>query len=169
MKFVIQKVSEGCVRVNEEIVGKIGKGLVVLVGFTTNDNAKDIPQAIKKILNLRVFENEKGEHWKTSVSDNDYELLIVSQFTLYSVLKGNKPDFHKALEPTKAQELYDLFVETAMNKYKKERIQTGIFGAKMQVSLVNEGPVTIQWEYPAVNEKNIDNSDVEKDNFSKLI
>lgn len=93
MKFVIQRVTSAHVKVAEETVGKIGKGMLVLIGFTQSDKEKDIDFAANKLLNLRLWDDEKGQRWKESVKSLNLEILIVSQFTLYSVLKGNKSDF----------------------------------------------------------------------------
>jgi D-tyrosyl-tRNA(Tyr) deacylase len=149
MRFVIQRVTEACVRVNSEVVGKIGKGILVLFGITGNDKYEDLEFAANKLLNIRLFEDNKGTRWKCGVKDLDLEILIVSQFTLYAFLKGNKPDFHNALEPEKAEKMYNTFVEILKKKY-GDKVQCGKFGEYMEVSLVNDGPVTINWEYPEI-------------------
>ena len=153
MKFVIQRVLEGHVKVNGQTVGKINKGLVVLIGFTQTDKSSDIKFAANKLLNMRLWDDDSGARWKECVKSKNYEILLVSQFTLYSILKGNKPDFHKALEPDKAMKLYNAFVENLRSIYIAEKIQTGLFGEMMEVSLINDGPVTINWEYPELEEK----------------
>lgn len=146
MKFVIQRVKSASVTVEGEIVGKIDRGILVLLGFTSTDNKSSIEFAANKLLSIRLWEDNKGRNWASSVKDNDYGILVVSQFTLYSFFKGNKPDFHKAMNPTEAIVLYDLFMETLKKKHSK--VAAGKFGAMMDVSLVNDGPVTMNWEYP---------------------
>lgn len=149
MKVVIQRSKEANVKVDNKIVGKINKGLVILVGFTQNDTEKEIEYIIDKIINLRIFDDENGVMNK-SLLDVDGEILSISQFTLYAdTKKGRRPSYINALNPTDAIKLYDNF-----NQKLKEtniNIQTGIFGADMQVSLINDGPVTI------VIEKNNEN------------
>lgn len=153
MKFVIQRVLDANVKVGGEVVGKIGRGLLVLVGLTHSDKQSDIDFAAKKLLNIRLWDDENCVRWKECVKSKNYEILLVSQFTLYSIFKGNKPDFHKALEPEPAEKLYNYFLEVLKKNYVPERIQAGKFGEYMEVSLINDGPVTINWEYPEFDEK----------------
>ena len=160
MKFVIQRVLQGNVKVNEKIVGEIGPGIVVLVGFTHSDKKENLKFAANKLLSLRLWDNKDGVRWKECLKDRQFSLLIVSQFTLYSFLKGNKPDFHHAMEPEKAIILYDEFLKILKQLYIPDRIQSGMFGEMMQVSLINDGPVTINWDYP---------ENLEKDNIEELI
>ena len=125
---------------NDKVVGEIAKGLVLLVGFTYGDNEDNINKMVKKILNLRIFDDENGVMNK-SVLDVNGTILSVSQFTLYAdTKKGNRPSYIKALNGDEAIILYDLF-----NKELKKYIdvQTGIFGADMKVNIMNDGPVTI--------------------------
>ncbi|MBQ3145474.1 MAG: D-tyrosyl-tRNA(Tyr) deacylase [Clostridia bacterium] len=141
MKFVIQRVNEASVEVNNGIVGKINKGFLVLVGITHNDNIEIADRLVKKLINLRVFE-DKNEKMNLALKDVKGELLLISQFTLYANCKdGNRPAFIDAAKPDFANELYEYVIEQC----KKENInvQTGIFGADMKVSLINDGPVTI--------------------------
>jgi D-tyrosyl-tRNA(Tyr) deacylase len=146
MKVIIQRVLSGSVTVDGTIVGQIGPGLVVLLGITHDDTPTKISQTVNRVLNIRLWEND-GKRWDMSVMDKNFEVLIVSQFTLYSVLKGNKPDFHNAMAGEQAREFYERFIEEARNKYRADRIQTGAFGQYMNVSLVNDGPVTIEVNY----------------------
>lgn len=148
MKFVIQKVLEASVTVENEIVGKIGQGLMILVGLSIDDTDEYVDFVTDKFLNLRLFDDEKGNRWKESVKSLGLEILLVSQFTLYSVMKGNKPDYHFAMENEKARALFDKIVNRIKQKYDPNKIQTGKFGAMMKVALVNDGPCTIDWEYP---------------------
>lgn len=100
---------------------------------------------MRKILNLRLFENE-GKRWSNSVQDEKLEILCVSQFTLYHRLKGNKPDFHLAMQGVAAEELYNKFLDTLRGQYESDKIKDGKFGAYMQVHIVNDGPVTLELE-----------------------
>jgi D-tyrosyl-tRNA(Tyr) deacylase len=147
MKFVIQRVNSASVKVGSDVVGSIGRGLLVLIGLTHNDKYSDIEFTTNKLLNIRLFDDDKGNRWKESVKSLDLEILLVSQFTLYSILKGNKPDFHNALGPDEALKMYNIFLETLSKKH-PDKVQSGKFGEHMEVSLVNDGPVTINWEYP---------------------
>jgi len=141
MKAVIQRVTSCTVSVNNQTVGAIGNGLVVLLGMAHHDTAAEVEWMVKKIINLRIFSDENGK-MNLSVKDSGGELLVVSQFTLYSECeKGNRPSFGKAAEPEKANSLYELFV--AKCKETGLKTQTGTFGAMMDVALVNNGPVTI--------------------------
>jgi D-aminoacyl-tRNA deacylase len=141
MRVIIQRVNSASVTVQEKVISKIGKGLLCLVGVGDDDTKEDSEFISRKILNLRLWEDKDGKRWNKSVMDMKYEVLLVSQFTLYSVLKGNKPDFHKAMKPELSQEFFDTFVKEMKAKY--EPIQTGEFGAYMNVDLQNDGPITI--------------------------
>lgn len=140
MRVVVQRVKSSSVKVNEEIVGSINKGLLVLVGFTHDDNIDKIKWMVNKIINLRVFDDENGIMNK-SVCDIGGSVLSVSQFTLYADSnKGNRPSYINAMNQEEASKLYDIF-----NKELSDKIntQTGIFRADMQVELINDGPITI--------------------------
>ena len=144
MKFLIQRVSKASVEIEDKVVGKINKGFLVLIGITHDDNCEIADYLIKKLLNLRVFEDENGK-MNLNINQVNGELLLVSQFTLYANTKeGNRPSFVDAAKPDYANKLYEYIIE----KLKKENIvvQTGEFGADMQVSLINDGPVTIMLE-----------------------
>lgn len=108
--------------------------------------------SVRKILNLRLFEHE-GKRWSKSVLDEQLEILCVSQFTLYHRLKGNKPDFHYAMQGVAAEELYNKFLDSLRAKYEANKIKNGKFGAYMQVHIVNDGPVTVELESKAENNK----------------
>lgn len=141
MKVVIQRVSKAQVSVSDEIVGQINQGLVILVGFTHNDNLNNIEYIVNKIINLRVFDDDKGI-MNLSIKDKNYDILSISQFTLYAdTSKGNRPSYINSLPHEEASKLYDLFNEE-LNK-SNLRVATGIFRSDMKVSLVNDGPVTI--------------------------
>lgn len=144
MKFLIQRVKEASVEVNKEIVGKIQKGYLVLIGITTKDTKEDADFLVNKLINLRVFSDE-NDKMNLNIKQVNGEILLVSQFTLYAnTLHGNRPDFIEAAKPEYANELYEYIIkkvkETGVNT------KTGIFGAKMNVKLLNDGPVTIMLE-----------------------
>ena len=142
MIAVIQRVSEAKVEIETRISGKIGSGLLVLLGIEEADYEEDIEWLSRKIVNLRIFDDENGVMNKCLL-DIDGELLIVSQFTLHaSTKKGNRPSYIKAARPEIAIPLYDKFIGKVAEVLGKP-VQTGEFGAMMQVSLCNDGPVTI--------------------------
>ena len=144
MRAILQRVTEANVKVDGEIIGQIGNGLMILVGFGKEDTEEKLEWMVNKILNLRVFSDE-DDKINLSVTDISGELLIVSQFTLYwNCKKGTRPSFDGALDPINAEKLYDKFVEKMKNSGLK--VQTGSFGADMKVSLVNDGPVTVELE-----------------------
>jgi D-tyrosyl-tRNA(Tyr) deacylase len=146
MKVVIQRVTSASVTVDNAVISKVGKGFMILVGLHVDDTPEKFDFFIKKILNLRVFEDAEGK-MNTSMLDNEYEVLLVSQFTLYAdCKKGNRPSFVKAMPPDKASEMYQQFVARFKEQYVGERVKDGEFGAMMQVALVNDGPVTIVLE-----------------------
>lgn len=141
MKLVIQRVQKAKVEVNNEIVGKIGQGFLVLFGVGQGDTKEQADFLAEKLCNLRVFGDENGK-MNLSIKDIDGELLIVSQFTLYAdCKKGNRPNFINAAKPELANELYEYFIDECKKMVKN--VQKGVFGAKMKVSLLNDGPITI--------------------------
>ena len=142
MRSVIQRVSTAQVRVDEKITGKIGLGLLVLIGIEEGDDAGDIEWLSGKIINLRIFDDEKGV-MNRSVADVNGDLLVVSQFTLHaSTRKGNRPSYIHAAKPETAIPLYEKFLRQ-LEKDLGKPVSAGIFGAMMKVSLLNDGPVTI--------------------------
>lgn len=142
MRIVIQRVSRASVAIDGKINGAIETGLLVLIGIEENDNQADADWLAAKLINLRIFDDENGV-MNLSVSDIDGEILVVSQFTLHaSTRKGNRPSYIKAARPEQAIPLYEYFCSLLKNLSGKS-IQTGVFGSNMQVSLINEGPVTI--------------------------
>ncbi|PPQ66202.1 hypothetical protein CVT26_011061 [Gymnopilus dilepis] len=164
MRAVVQRVSSASVTVDNEVVSRIAHGLMVLVGIGIDDTEADVATLSKKILTLRVFSdpNSPQNMWKANVKDIDGDILCVSQFTLLAnTSKGNKPDFHNAMATEPSRQLYSKFLEVLRNSYKAEKIQDGVFGAMMSVSLTNEGPVTFtldtrKFEYidmPSSNKK----------------
>ena len=141
MKLVIQRVKEASVTVDEKIVGKVGKGILILVGITHTDTKEILNYLSKKVSNLRIFEDENGK-MNLSIKDVKGQLLIVSQFTLYANCNnGNRPSFTEAAKPEIANKLYEYFCDKCVEN--GIEIQKGIFGADMKVSLLNDGPVTI--------------------------
>lgn len=141
MKFVIQRVTHASVTVEQEVIGKIEQGLLVLIGISQEDNKQIADKMIKKLIDLRIFEDE-NEKTNLSLQDVSGELLLISQFTLYAdCKKGNRPSFIKAGNPTLANDLYEYII--AECKKQVSVVQTGSFGADMKVSLLNDGPFTI--------------------------
>ncbi|XP_061728834.1 D-aminoacyl-tRNA deacylase 1 isoform X2 [Cydia pomonella] len=141
MKALIQRVMKAKVTVNGEVVSNIEQGLCVLIGISKNDNLMDMEYIDKR--------------WSKSVVDKDYEVLCVSQFTLYNTWKGNKPDFHNAMPADESKKIYEQFLELLKKSYKPEKIKDGVFGAYMQVSIENDGPVTVSIESPVRDEKTL--------------
>ena len=141
MKFVIQRVTHANVTVDRAVLGKIEKGFMVLIGVEDSDTQAVADKMISKMLGLRIFEDENGKTNK-SLADVDGQLLMVSQFTLYAnCKKGNRPSFTEAGEPHRAEELYEYMVAKAREQVPV--VETGVFGAEMEVSLVNDGPFTV--------------------------
>ena len=144
MKAVIQRVKHAQVEVDKKVVGKINEGFLILLGVAPDDTKEKADAMVKKITKLRIFEDE-NEKMNLSIQDIKGELLVVSQFTLYADCSGgNRPSFINAAKPDLANELYKYFVEKC--KEVIQVVQTGIFGAHMEVSLLNSGPVTIELE-----------------------
>ena len=141
MKLVIQRVSRASVTVDQKTVGAIEKGFLVLVGIADTDTRETADKYLKKLLNLRIFEDENGKT-NLSLKDVNGQLLLVSQFTLYAdCRKGNRPSFLEAGNPDKANALYEYIIRKAREQVPV--VQTGIFGADMKVDLLNDGPVTL--------------------------
>lgn len=141
MKVIIQRVTHAAVTVEKRTVAAIENGMLVLVGFAQGDEENQFDRMIKKILNLRIFNDENGKI-NINIQQSGGSILLVSQFTLYADChKGNRPSFVKAMSPAPAQVLYEQFVEWFIKAY--PAVCSGIFGAYMQVELVNDGPVTI--------------------------
>lgn len=141
MKVVVQRVSNASVKINERIYGKINKGFLVLIGISSTDTKQDVDYLVKKVCNLRVFEDENGK-MNLSLKNIDGELLVISQFTLYGDCKdGNRPSFIEAAKPDIAIPLYEYFVDECKKNINK--VETGVFGEDMKVELLNDGPVTI--------------------------
>ena len=143
MRVIIQRVSEAAVRVDGKIVGEIKQGLMVLLGIETADTEEDVDWLLNKTLNLRIFNDADGV-MNTSLLDVEGELLVISQFTLMAATKkGNRPSYIRAAKHEQAIPLYESFCAKAQQLL-KQTVQKGSFGADMKVSLINDGPVTIQ-------------------------
>ena len=142
MRAILQRVSEAKVQVDEITIGEVGRGLLVLLGVAHDDTTADIDWLAKKIMQLRVFSDADGK-MNLSVEDVGGEILVVSQFTLYAdAKKGNRPSYIRSAPPAISVPLYEQFVGTLRERF-AGRVATGAFGAMMQVSLINDGPVTI--------------------------
>ncbi|MBQ2872380.1 MAG: D-tyrosyl-tRNA(Tyr) deacylase [Bacilli bacterium] len=143
MKILVQRCDSASVKVDNKVVGSVGKGMMILVSFTHTDNSNNIDYMVDKVLNLRIYDDEEGIMNK-SILDVGGSILSISQFTLYAdTRKGRRPSYVNALSGDKATSLYDEFNE----KLKQHiHVETGIFGAEMKVELINDGPVTIMLE-----------------------
>ena len=142
MRAVVQLVKESSVKVEGNVTGEIKNGFLVLLGIAHEDEESDVIWALDKLVKLRVFSDDKGKMNKSLIDING-AVLLVSQFTLLaSIKKGNRPSFIKAASPELAKKLYDFAINYLKNKY-KIKVETGVFGAMMEVSLINYGPVTI--------------------------
>ena len=149
MRVVIQRVKFSQVTVNSEIVGKIGRGLNLLVAIASTDTERELDWMVRKCLELRLFGGEEESHrWEKSIQEIGGELLVISQFTLYGdCRKGRRPSFDRSATPHAAEDLYNHFV--AKLRESGLRVETGKFGAMMQVSIENDGPVTLLLEREA--------------------
>lgn len=143
MKLVIQRVLNASVEIGGQVFSAISHGLMVLVGIHEDDNGADTDKLIKKLLQLRIFNDANGK-MNLSLLDVKGDLLLVSQFTLYANCdKGHRPSYIQAAKPEKAKEMYNVFVNRCKEALGEDKVKTGVFGADMKVALVNDGPVTI--------------------------
>ena len=141
MRIVVQRVKEASCTVDNNITGKIEKGFLIFIGFKNDDTEEDMKKCLKKVVGLRIFEDENAKMNK-SLADVNGNVLAISQFTLYADVKhGNRPSFTDAMEFNKASSMYDEFV--SMLRKEGINVEVGIFGADMKISLINDGPVTI--------------------------
>lgn len=142
MRAVIQRVTEASCKVDQQVTGEIGAGLVVLLGIEDTDSQEDLEWLAAKIFNMRIFSDEQGLMNK-GLADTGGDILLISQFTLFAATKkGNRPGFTRAARPEKAIPLYEAMI-SQLDGLLQKPVQTGIFGADMKISLVNDGPVTI--------------------------
>ncbi|XP_050520364.1 D-aminoacyl-tRNA deacylase-like isoform X2 [Daktulosphaira vitifoliae] len=171
MKVVVQRVLRAKVTVDSQEVNSIKNGLCLLVGLHKFDQRTDIDymlvslinlisifncKMVQKILKLRLFDDE-GKKWHANVVDMGYEILSISQFTLCYKLKGNKLDFHQAMPGDNARQNYQYFLDSLKNFYSETKIKDGVFGGKMEVEILNDGPVTVQLESGEKNSSDIYN------------
>jgi D-aminoacyl-tRNA deacylase len=144
LKAVVQRVSRGSVDIpSEKYNQKIGKGFVILLGIKAGDDENDVNFVADKCCNLRIMEDENGK-MNLSLKDIEGEILIISQFTLYGdTAKGNRPSFIEAARPEEAIPLYEKFINRVQSNLGKDKVKTGIFGAMMNIEIINDGPVTV--------------------------
>lgn len=143
MKIVIQRVSEASVTIEDRVVARIGKGILILLGIAHNDSQEDIEYLVRKVVAMRIFSDHEGK-MNLSIEEVKGDMIVVSQFTLHAqTKKGNRPSYIDAARPEQAIPLYEKFVKQLKNSIGSERVSTGEFGADMQVQLINDGPVTI--------------------------
>jgi D-tyrosyl-tRNA(Tyr) deacylase len=148
MRVCLQRVLEAYVEVDNKKISEIDKGILLFVGFGKDDNSDSLNAIVNKIIRLRIFPNDLGKFDK-SIEDVNGEILVVSQFTLFgNVNKGNRPDFTSSMPFVAAETFYNRFIDALSEFYYKDRVKTGVFGAKMVVGLKNDGPVTLIIEYP---------------------
>ena len=168
MRFIIQRVNQACVSIKDkEHPNKIGKGLLIYVGINQNDNEDSLDFIADKLLNIKLFDGENEARWKESVLSLDLELLLISNFTLYCNFKGNKPTFNHAMDGTNAGLLFDKLVNRLKEKYKEDKIKVGEFGEYMFIDSINDGPVTIDWEYPTEKNEEQKNKNTKKSKNDK--
>uniref|UniRef100_V5HWZ2 D-aminoacyl-tRNA deacylase n=1 Tax=Ixodes ricinus TaxID=34613 RepID=V5HWZ2_IXORI len=146
MRAVVQRVSSAAVHVDGRLVSSINRGLCVLVGIHRNDTDGDIDYIVRKVLNLKLFNGDDGKRWRRSARELGLEVLCVSQFTLQCTLKGNKPDFHLAMDGDRSKDFYAEFLRRMRAEHGEQLVKDGEFGTLMQVDIRNDGPVTIELE-----------------------
>jgi len=147
MRLVVQRVKAASVSVEGEVISSIGPGIMALVGLHEDDAKEDLEFCCKKLLACKLWANDNGALWRHGVKQRDMEVLCVSQFTLYGTLsKKNQPDYKKAMKAEPARAMYSEFLEMLKAAYQEDKIKDGEFGAMMDVSLVNDGPVTLVFE-----------------------
>ena len=147
MRIVVQRVKSASVSVEGKKVSEIGPGILALVGLHENDTQDDLKYCCKRLLGCKLWPNDNGGMWRHSVKQKSLSLLCVSQFTLYGTLsKKNQPDYKLAMKSIRAEEMYGKFLDLLRTEYSPENIHDGVFGAMMDVALVNDGPVTLMIE-----------------------
>ena len=144
MRLVVQRVKAASVTVDGQVVSSIGPGAMALVGLHEHDTFEDVEYCCKRLLACKLWENDAGAGWRQGVKAKGLEVLCVSQFTLYGTLtKKHQPDYKRAMKNIPAQEMYNQFLDMLRSSYNEDKIKDGVFGAMMDVALVNDGPVTI--------------------------
>ena len=155
MRLVVQKVKSASVTVDGNIISSIGPGVVALVGLHEQDTTPDLQFCCKRLLGCKLWSNENGALWRQGVKQKNFEVLCVSQFTLYGTLtKKNQPDYKLAMKSIQAQQMYNEFLDLLKTSYEVDKIKDGQFGAMMDVALINDGPVTIVIESNDYNSNN---------------
>ncbi|KAK0250296.1 D-tyrosyl-tRNA(Tyr) deacylase [Friedmanniomyces endolithicus] len=146
MKTVIQRVKSASVTVDGQLISSIAKGVLIFAAIGKDDTPKEAESMASKVLKVKLWEDDQGGKWKKNVQEINGEVLCVSQFTLLaSTKKGNKPDFHKSASAAKGKELYDHFLARVRSQYREDRVKDGVFQAMMDVALVNDGPVGVDY------------------------
>lgn len=154
MRLVLQRVKSASVTVDNNVISSIGPGVVALVGLHENDTVENCVECGKKLLAAKLWENDKGGQWRHGVKQKDYEVLCVSQFTLYGKLsKKNQPDYKLEMKSVPAEKLYSEFLDMLKRNYAEDKVFDGKFGAMMDVELVNDGPVTLVIESEPMNKE----------------
>lgn len=144
MRLVVQRVKSASVTVDNKVVSSIGPGMMALVGLHEHDTEADLTHCCKRLLGAKLWSNDNGALWRHGVKQRGHEVLLVSQFTLYGTLtKKNQPDYKRSMKAIPAQALYNQFLQMVRDQYEAEKVFDGVFGAMMDVELVNDGPVTI--------------------------
>ncbi|EPY40388.1 D-tyrosyl-tRNA(Tyr) deacylase [Angomonas deanei] len=143
MKAVIQRILRGSVTSEGAVVGSVEKGMSVLVGISREDTKEDMEYIIRKLLGVRIWADEAGKMWSKNVKEIDGGILLISQFTLMHVMKGNKPDFHHAMNPEAALEMFNTLRDTLRREYAEDKVATGHFQHYMNIEQVMDGPVTL--------------------------
>ncbi|KAI9743912.1 MAG: D-tyrosyl-tRNA(Tyr) deacylase [Claussenomyces sp. TS43310] len=145
MKAILQRVLSASVAVDKQLISSIGRGILVFAAVGPGDGEKEVDALAAKVLKIRLWDDENGGRWKQNVQDVEGEVLCVSQFTLLaSTKKGSKPDFHGAMSGDTARVLYQRFVKKLEEGYQSAKVKDGVFQAMMEVSLINDGPVTLE-------------------------
>jgi D-aminoacyl-tRNA deacylase len=164
MRIVVQRVKSASVTVDSNVVSQIGPGVLALVGLHENDTVENLQDCCRKLLACKLWENENGGQWRHGVKQKNYEVLCVSQFTLYGKLsKKNQPDYKYAMKSLPASEMYSKFLEMLRENYQDDKIRDGRFGAMMDVELINDGPVTLVIESEPCGSENPSLNSIEDD------
>ena len=164
MRIVVQRVKSASVKVEGKLMSEIGPGLLALVGLHEDDTQEDLTYCCKKLLGCKLWANDNGGMWRASVKQKGFSCLCVSQFTLFGTLSNKKhqPDYKRAMKSIPAEKMYGEFLDLLRKAYEPEKIQDGVFGAMMDVALVNDGPVTILIESEPKVLPTIDQNDEEE-------